>query len=112
MMSDIEMKLVRVQRKRTKGWRMPPNTIYVGRPTEYGNPYQIGRDGSAAECVEKYRRDWLDTLRSARMHPRHPPMPFGKPVYLGPLKGKNLACFCRLDQPCHADILLEIANSY
>jgi hypothetical protein len=41
---------------------------------------------------------------------RAPPMPFGKPVYLGPLKGKNLACFCGLDEPCHGDVLLEIAN--
>ncbi len=112
---------VRIQRKRTKGWRMPPNTMSVTRPGPYGNPYTIsgareanyfGTDDELAQfCVDCFRRDWLDALKSAAAHPRHPPMPFGKPVYLGPLKGKNLACWCRLDQPCHADVLLELVNS-
>ena len=31
-------------------------------------------------------------------------------LYLAPLRGKNLACWCPLDQPCHADVLLELAN--
>ena len=33
---------IRIQRKRTKGWRMPPNTVYVGRPTIWGNPFPVG----------------------------------------------------------------------
>jgi hypothetical protein len=33
----------RIQRKRTKGWRMPENAVYVGRPTKWGNPYQVGK---------------------------------------------------------------------
>ena len=104
-------KPIRIQRKRTKGWKMPPNTVYVGRPSGFGNPYKVGRDGDATACVKKYRLAWAATIRSANMHPRHPLMPFGRPVYLGPLRGKNLACWCRLDQPCHVDVLLEIANS-
>ena len=100
----------RVQRKRTKGWRMPPNTVSVTRPGPYGNPYRVGRDGTADQCVELFRRAWEAAIECANMPPRAPPMPFGKPVYLGPLKGKNLACFCSLDQPCHADVLLEIVN--
>ena len=102
---------IRVQRKRTKGWKMPPNTVSVTRPGPYGNPYRVGRDGTAEECVARFRRAWDAALKSAAMHPRSPPMPFNKPIYLGPLMGKNLACYCRLDQPCHADVLLEIANS-
>ena len=101
----------RVQRKRTKGWRMPANTVGVTRPGPYGNPFRVGRDGTAAECVVKFRRAWEAALRCAATPPREPPMPFGKPVYLGPLKGKNLACWCALDQPCHADVLLELANA-
>lgn len=101
---------IRVQRKRTKGWRMPPNTVSVTRPGPYGNPYQIGRDGTAAECVAKFRKAWEDAIAIGAMPPRAPPMPFNKPIYLGPLKGKNLACWCAIDHPCHADVLLEIAN--
>ena len=115
------MKPIRIQRRRTRGWKMPPNTVYVGRPTCWGNPYTIagareadyrGTDDELRQlCVDMFARDWLDTMRSAAQHPRHPPMPFGKPLYLGPLKGKNLACWCRLDHPCHADVLLKLANA-
>ena len=96
---------VRVQRKRTKGWRMPKNTVSVCRPGKWGNPFKVGEWGTAAECVEKYEKclfKWID----------------GKPhllteddaISLDELRGKNLACFCRLDQPCHADVLLRLAN--
>jgi hypothetical protein len=86
----------RIQRKRTKGWKMPDNTVYVGRPTKYGNPYKEdvwGRD----QALVNYR-DYLETCIKTRS------------LDLSPLKGKNLACFCPLDKPCHADVLLEVAN--
>lgn len=106
-------KPVRIQRKRTKGWRMPENTIYVGRPTKYGNPFtpeQYWNEGYSGShevaikhCVDAYRF-WLTGIE----HWAHGEL---KPVpNVAELKGKNLACFCRLDQPCHADVLLEIAN--
>ena len=95
-------KPARIQRKRTKGWRMPPNTIYVGRPTRWGNPYKISKQQPAARCVELYRAEWADYLaREADALPR----------LKRNLGGRNLACFCPLDQPCHADVLLEIANA-
>ena len=94
---------IRIQRKRTMGWRMPPNTVYVGRPTIYGNPF---------ETAEEFRRWWeirgkgfvlfadrMDLLMGA-MFQTEP----------HPLRGKNLACWCPLDQPCHADVLLEISG--
>lgn len=88
---------MRVQRKRVKGWKMPPNTVYVGRPTVCGNPFEIGKDGRN-EVLRKYR-EWLkDRLEE-------------NPEFLEPLRGKNLACWCPLDQPCHVDILLEFLNS-
>lgn len=112
--SDKGVKLtkpVRVQRKRTKGWKMPENTIYVGRGSQWGNPYKVGPNLCAHDAVVHFRKRWSDTIASSQLHPRHPFMPFGKPVFLGPLRGKNLACWCPLDQPCHADVLLELANA-
>lgn len=94
----------RIQRKRTKGWRMPEGAVYVGRPTKFGNPFVVGKDGTAEECIEKFR-EWLlpesgyiqfEALRLA--------------AHLADLEGKDLACWCALDQPCHADVLLEMAN--
>jgi hypothetical protein len=92
---------VRVQLRRTKGWRMPDNTTKVARPGPFGNPYHVGRDGDAATCVAAYR-DWIvnDQIRL-----------YGHERVLGKLRGKNLACFCALDTPCHADVLLELANA-
>lgn len=105
----------RIQRQRTKGWRMPPNTVSVCRPGPYGNPYTLkkarywGWQGTDAEltqfCVDRFREDWQNALKS------YPYTPFDKPVYLGPLKGKNLACWCKVGSPCHADVLLEIVAS-
>lgn len=85
----------RIQRKRTKGWRMPPNTISVARPSKWGNPFIVGKDGSAAAVVARFRA-WAEPQREQVRKD---------------LAGKDLACFCRLDQPCHADVLLELANS-
>lgn len=91
---------IRIQRKRTKGWKMPPNTVYVGRPTKYGNPYLLG-GWTRSETVELYRK-WIARTYGGWI---------GLAMIRSELRGKNLACWCPLDQPCHADILLEIANS-
>lgn len=92
------MKPKRIQRKRTKGWRMPANAVYVGRPGMFGNPYRVGVNGSVADCVRLYRES-LKVQRAFRKMVRRE------------LRGKHLACWCPLDQPCHADVLLELANS-
>jgi hypothetical protein len=112
----------RIQRKRTKGWRMPANTVYVGRGSLWGNPFAIGwsvliespdgvvdRNGAriigmmakvenSAQAVAWFRANcehhWQATQSRAQRE----------------LRGKNLACWCPLDKPCHADVLLEIAN--
>lgn len=103
---------IRIQRRRTKGWKMPPNTVFVGRPTRWGNPYKVGRDGTAAECVEKYKKLFLP-------YTHHPPTNGLDDFFISQstieaaqseLRGKNLACWCPLDQRCHADVLLHIAN--
>lgn len=103
------MKPQRIQRKRTAGWKMPPNTVYVGRPSRWGNPYKIGfiPNFSAKDAVMAFR-GWFTRNPAYRRIERK----FGKPPVdeIDQLRGKNLACWCRLDQPCHADVLLELAN--
>lgn len=91
---------VRIQRKRIKGWKMPANTVYVGRGSRYGNPFRLGK-GFNAEMVIGLYKDWLKSPVNNLAEDRI--------KFL--LKGKNLACWCPLNQPCHADILLKIANS-
>ena len=91
----------RIQRKRTKGWKMPPNTVYVGRGTKWGNPFRLGKDGTAQLCVAQFRA-FLQELWGTDMA--------GPEAIRYQLRGKDLACWCPLDQPCHADVLLEIAN--
>lgn len=103
----------RVQRQRTKGWRMPKNTVYVGRGSRFGNPHKVGvslcsaGDGrlrymQPADAVEAYRQTVTYWIEPERGNQRWP---------IERLRGKNLACWCPLDQPCHADVLLELANA-
>lgn len=99
------LKLRRVQLSRRKGWRMPANTVNVARPSRWGNPF---------------------TLAIARkLHPKEPDKVLARRVvrayaitvagyehfekWIAPLRGKNLACWCKLDMPCHADVLLKLA---
>lgn len=110
---------VRVQLRRTKGWRMPENTVKVARPTRFGNPWTVkgaidigyGPDRAQEYCVELYR-EWLTTTNGLT-HMLQDSDYLRRLAIEGlpELRGKNLACFCRLDQPCHADVLLELANA-
>ena len=68
----------------------------VARPGPWGNPFPVGEYGTAAECVAKFR-EWLK------------PDEYDMPLH--ELRGHNLACFCPLDAPCHADVLIEAANA-
>jgi len=82
---------------------MPENAVYVGRPTRYGNPFFVRdfRDGKAA-CVEAFRAHIEKLDRESAGEIRR--------IARAELGGKDLACWCPLNQPCHADVLLEIAN--
>ena len=86
----------RIQRKRTKGWRMPEGAVYVGRPTDFGNPHSL--IGSTPEIATKLFEEHLLTE------------PGLLELAIKKLKGKDLACFCPLNQACHADILLRYVN--
>ncbi|CCB64428.1 DUF4326 domain-containing protein [Hyphomicrobium sp. MC1] len=106
----------RIQLKRTKGWKMPPNTVKVTRPGKWGNQFKVGdkflmvdddgarlkeyvcaSDAEAVYCYKNYINSQfgMDLLDDAQKE----------------LRGKNLACWCRPGAPCHADVLLEIANA-
>ena len=91
----------RYQLRRTKGWRLPPNTVSVARPGRYGNPHRM-RDGPRRErhrVVEAYRED-LETGR----------LPYTEDELSDELCGVNVACYCSEDEECHGDVVLEVAN--
>lgn len=121
----VAMTPQRIQRKRTKGWKMPEGAIYVGRPTRWGNPFTVvngwkqgfliyddspdsrgggyiasfpTREKANAAAVKMFKK----RLGKQRLHERL--------QLLMALRGHDLVCWCPLDQPCHADVLLEIAN--
>jgi len=88
----------RIQRERRKGWRKPDGAVIVDRTSRYGNPYKVGRDATDnAEAVAMYRT-YLD----------------GRPDLVAQIRsnlsGRDLVCFCALTEPCHAEVLLRLAN--
>jgi hypothetical protein len=102
----------RIQLRRAKGWKMPANTVKIDRTTKWGNPFVVTPQMTREQSIEHYAQ-----------------MMAGKPVAapgisvttqdelraviladIGELKGKNLACWCSLDGPCHGDVLLQLAN--
>ena len=114
----------RIQRKRTKGWRMPDGAVYVGRPTKWGNPFSIGGYFTVGNGRGKIGFAWLQALSFEYADSNFALIETAKqavdyyrryvtnypPRDIKELRGKDLACWCALDQPCHADVLLEIAN--
>ena len=102
-MKPTKTKPHRVVRRRTKNWKMPGNTIYVGRPTVWGNPFVVG--------LELIGGKKLTAAKSIALYRQYAGEAFNKRDLRACLRGKNLACWCALDQPCHADVLLEMANS-
>ena len=104
------MKPKRIQRKRIKGWKMPSNAVYVGRPTKWGNPYRVGDKFRVLSNGEYcYGEFDLDTIISLYEDWIKDKIRFKK-LNIKELKGKDLACWCPLDKPCHADILIKLAN--
>lgn len=104
----------RIQLQRTKGWRLPHGAVKVDRSTEWGNPFRVGLVAcgcrSSGECSHNsFRRETAaEAVRSFREIPRSEKRLAEIRARLG---GKDLACWCRLDAPCHADVLLELANA-
>jgi hypothetical protein len=107
------MKPERIQLRRAKGWRKPPNTIIVSRQSRWGNPYRIDDEGvpDAETAVRLFRA--LLRRQFNGLNNRY--FVFTDDRLRADLGGKNLACWCPLPKPgepdiCHAAVLLEIAN--
>lgn len=128
----------RIQRRRTKGWRMPEGAVYVGRPSRWGSPFpvnEVQRHLAGAFSFAGVPTRWGGNTGFSvlmKMHPESPHRLAAGTVsvllfelyvrklwqeypgefedWIAPLRGKDLACWCPLDQPCHADTLLSIAN--
>ena len=75
---------------------LPENSILVARPSKWGNPFKLS-EYNLEECLRLYEKWLQEKLRE-------------NPSFLDPLRGKDLVCYCRLDNPCHADILLNYLN--
>lgn len=93
-----------VQRKRIKGFKLPPNTACVNRGTTWGNPHKVGPGLTASEACTRFEID----LVSSHLRDRQ-----GTPLIdrIHELTGKNLACFCPIGSPCHREVLLRFANN-
>jgi len=122
---------IREVRSRKSGWKKPPNTVYVGRPTKFGNPFRlfkgkiygdashrgepflfledaVSSDAAQKRAIELYA-DWI-----AGKNPYNViPCPFTVQDMIDELEGYNLACWCKLTDdagnhfPCHVDVLLK-----
>lgn len=131
---------VRIQRKRTRGWKTPLCTcgcgkpaIYVGRPTKWGNPFKVYRCKCCGywDVIDENGVCYLIDHEVARKHPEWA-NPKGEAIWKAvelfhndfqwcaritvdevrrELGGHDLMCWCP-DQPCHADVLIELANHY
>ena len=97
---------VRLQLSRRKGFNLQALSIATNglpavncaRPGQYGNWFVVGEHGTAEECVAKFRFTQLTAVAKGWWH-------------YDELRGKNLACWCGLDAPCHVDTIIEIANA-
>ncbi len=115
----------RIQLSRRKGWRLPPNTVVVARPGKWGNPFKVGghyivpdgplKPGGGAQWlylqvhVPDRRATSIETAAQAGELFRR--LEVRRARGLSELRGKNLACWCKPGEPCHADVLLELANA-
>ena len=104
----------RIQIRRAKGWRLPPNAVKVDRSTKWGNPFRADQPpawalapGGPATAAEAFRW-WLEDRApfEARLTERRTAVLES----LGELRGRDLACWCPPGTPCHADVLLALAN--
>ncbi len=93
----------RIQRRRSRGWRMPEDTVYVGRLPNglggWGNPFIVSEHQTRQQAVDNFRRALLEGR-----------LQFSVAQVRRELAGRDLACWCPPSAPCHGDVLLEIAN--
>jgi len=78
---------------------MPDDTVYVGRPTKWGNPYRLGKEAESREAAVEMYAEMFNGLSEQE-----------RETLLEPLRGKDLACWCPPGAPCHGDFLVTQAN--
>lgn len=111
----------RIQLSRAKGWRMPPDTIKVSRPSVWGNPFNATQTYLSFPVARRYEGQYMADLVPRRGKPSlescidlYMAWLFAQLCndrdFLEPLRGKNLACWCAPGALCHADVLLDLAN--
>lgn len=106
----------RIQRRRVKGWRMPPDTVSITRPGKWGNPFKVGSYSYEVDAfiLNPFNAKPVlvkDVEMSLRMYKEYIDREVKfKRRNLEELRGKNLACFCKEGEPCHGDVLLELSN--
>ena len=107
------MTVERIQLRRRKGWVMPNNTVKVDRTTPWGNPFVVGQHGTREECVDLFCKMLAGLICLTEGPKPEAQLDYLKHVkaHLAELRGRNLACWCPPGTPCHADVLLEIANA-
>lgn len=110
----------RIQLRRTRGWRLPEGAVSVARPGRWGNPFKIGDRlpeeygghliPDAETAVRLYRKALEDTLRGSEYNPIWDRFkgPENLRYELEALRGRDLACWCKIGDPCHGDPLLEV----
>ena len=94
----------RIQLRRAKGWRIPEGAVHVARPGRWGNPFKIEdyKDVRERRRVVDQFELWTQGTEKGRALAAEARVE---------LRGKDLACWCPVGQPCHADVLLELANA-
>ncbi|MEU2350670.1 DUF4326 domain-containing protein [Modestobacter sp. NPDC049651] len=109
----------RIRLSRARGWRKPPDAVVVARPSRWGNPFTIADVLAACEAATPAAGRALVVERFADAVRRGPDSPWWTPehadhlawirAHVTELAGRDLACRCPLDGPCHADVLLDLA---
>lgn len=126
---------VRIQLRRVPGWRKPENTVNVARPSRWGNPFTVAGGTVWGQHWSLVRYNWGRGVRSFHVVPYETCAPAADAIpaavalfrtlcevsardypdryeqWIAPLRGRNLACWCKPAAPCHADVLLELAGA-
>jgi hypothetical protein len=103
----------RIQLRRNKGWSKPDGAIVVARPSRWGNPWTADSEAIMVGGipVPAPRSSLVRIFRWHLVDLKGDGLPFTVADVRAELRGRDLACWCPLDEPCHADVLLELANA-
>jgi hypothetical protein len=85
-----------IEKTRVVHFKKEPYDVYIGRPSVWGNPYEIGKDGTRGEVIAKYKEYLLGNPELMLLLPM--------------LKGRVLGCWCHPDA-CHGDVIAELADA-